>query len=116
MLIEEAEGRVEIRVRNRPDLRLTGRVLKILPAGQEQLPSQALGYAAGGSMATSPGDTHGMKAAERFFEIRISPDRDSDVRLLSGQRVVVRFQKPPKPLAVQLWRSLLQLVQRRFHI
>jgi len=115
-MLEEAEGRVEIRVRNRPDLRLTGRVLKILPAGQEQLPSRALGYAAGGSMATSPGDTHGMKAAERFFEIRISPDGNSDVRLLSGQRVVVRFQKPPKPLAVQLWRSLLQLVQKRFHI
>ncbi len=67
-------------------------------------------------MATSPDDQTGTKAAERFFEIHIAPDVDSDVPLVSGQRVIVRFEEPHKPLLVQWWRSLLQLLQRRFNI
>ena len=116
MLIDEADKDVKIIVKNRPDTTLSGTIVEILPAGQEQLPSAALGYAAGGSVATSPGDPQGTKAAERFFEIRISPNETSDVRLLSGQRVVVQFEKRRKPLMVQWWRSLLQLLQKRLHI
>ena len=91
-------------------------IKKIPKAGMQRLPSAALGYAVGGSMATSPEDQSGTKAAERFFEIHIAPDADSNVRLVSGQRVVVRFQSPAKPLMVQWWRSLQQLFQRRFNI
>jgi len=38
------------------------------------------------------------------------------VPLLYGQRVALRVTLPPQPLAVQWYRSLLQLVQRRFHV
>jgi hypothetical protein len=95
---------------------LTGRIEKIFPAGLEVLPSEALGYAVGGNMPTVAQDPSGKKAAEQFFEIRIRPNPDSSVRLLSGQRVVVRIQLPSKPLAAQWWRSVRQLFQRRFHI
>jgi putative peptide zinc metalloprotease protein len=115
MLISEARSQVEIRVKGRPDLMLTGTIIKILPAGQENLPSAALGYAAGGSVQTTPQDQRGTKAVERFFEIRIAPSEGADARLLSGQRVVVRFDMTTKPIAVQWWQSLLQLIQRRFH-
>jgi putative peptide zinc metalloprotease protein len=115
LLIAEARKNVEIRVEGRPDLALKGAIVDILPAGQENLPSAALGYAAGGTVQTSPQDQHGTKTAEHFFEIRIRPSEDSGVRLLSGQRVVVRFDMPEKPLAMQWWRYLLQLIQRRFH-
>ncbi len=37
------------------------------------------------------------------------------VKLMTGQRVVVRLSLPAKPLGAQWWRALLQLVQRRFH-
>ena len=119
IVTEAAEGpdapRVDIRVRGRPDMELSGRVGKVLPAGQEQLPSAALGYAAGGSIQTAADDPHGTKSAEQLFEIRIDPDQHSSLRLLPGQRVVVRFHAHAKPLAAQWWRELLQLVQRRFH-
>jgi len=105
----------DIRVRGRPDMELFGRVEKVLPAGQEQLPSAALGYAAGGSIRTAADDPRGVRAAEQVFEIRIGPDPYSPVRLLPGQRVVVRFHAHAKPLAAQWWRWLLQLIQRRFH-
>ena len=119
-IVQEAAGGlhmplVDIRVQGRPDLELTGHIEKVLPAGQEQLPSAALGYAAGGSIQTAVDDPRGTRSAEQVFEIRIKPDMRSAVRLLPGQRVVVRFHALSKPLAWQWWRGLLQLVQRRFH-
>jgi len=116
MLLAEADPAVEIRVRGRPDMYLDGKIRRIIPAGQEKLPSEALGYAAGGTIQTVPDDEKGTRAAERFFEVHIDPSRDGCVQLLSGQRVVIRFNMFPKPLMVQWWRSLLRLVQRRFQI
>jgi len=116
-MLEQAAKGVEIRVKGRPKLKLTGQIEKIFPAGQELLPSEALGYAVGGSMPTLPEDPRGTRTAEKFFEIRIRPNADSSVRLLTGQRVVARIRMlPNKPLAVQWWRSARQLFQRRFHI
>ena len=115
-LIERAYKDLEIRVKGRPDVMVQGRIEQIFPAGEEVLPSQALGYAVGGSMATQAQDQRGIRAAEKFFEVRIRPDSNSDVRLLTGQRVIARIQLPSKPLAARWWRSLRQLFQRRFHI
>jgi putative peptide zinc metalloprotease protein len=111
-----AAREVEIRLKGRPDIALEGMIKQILPAGQEDLPSAALGYAAGGPVMTKLDDRRGTRAAERFFEIRIAPDPASGVALMSGQRVVIRFEMSSKPLAAQWWRSLLQLFQRRFHV
>ena len=116
LLIEQAYKDVQIRLKGRPDFELAGKIEKFLPAGHEKLPSAALGYAAGGSMPTVSKDPRDVRTAEKFFEIQISPNPDSSVRLLSGQRVVARFEMPPKPLAFQWWRSLRQLFQRRFYI
>ena len=67
-------------------------------------------------MPTSMQDPSGKKSAERFFEIRIRPDPLDNVKLLTGQRVIVRANLKSKPLASQWWQSLRQLLQRRFHI
>ncbi len=105
---------VEIRIKDRPDLELTGKVRQLLPSGQINLPSRALGYAVGGSIQTAMDDPKGLKTAEPFFQIHIDPDPLSSVELQSGQRVIVRLSTSNKPLAVQWWRALLQLIQRRF--
>ena len=115
---------IEIRIKGLPDPPMTGRVVQVIEAGTEQLPSAALGYAAGGSIQTDPKDPKGRKATQRFFEIRIKPDPVDDAEsvwhgkcpLLSDQRVVVRVEMPPRPLAAQWYRSILQLIQRRFQI
>ncbi len=70
MLVEQAIKQVEIRVKGQPKLMLTGEIMQIFPSGQDMLPSEALGYAVGGSMPTIPQDPQGTKAAEMFFEIR----------------------------------------------
>ena len=127
-ILDTAEVEVEIRVKGRPDIRFIGKMTQILSAGQEQLPSVSLGYAAGGSTQTAQDDPKGRKTAEKFFEIRIGeivPDfdpkykgADAELRsqLWSGQRVIVRFDLPHKSIAVQFWRGVRQLFLVRFGI
>jgi putative peptide zinc metalloprotease protein len=116
MLIEQADRQVDIRVKGRPESELVGEIEKIFPAGLVLLPSKALGYPVGGAMPTRSGDPNHIKAAERFFEIRIKPMLSGSDRLLTGQRVVARIRLSPKPLIYQWWQSARQLFQRRFHI
>jgi len=116
LLVEQAYEKLEIRVKGRPKVMVKGEIETIFPAGQEVLPSEALGYTVGGSMPTDLRDPSGVRTAERFFEIRIKPSSDKPVNLLSGQRVIARIQLPSKPLAAQWYRSARQLFQRRFRI
>ncbi len=116
MLIEQARKQVDIRVKGRPEFMLTGEIEKIFPAGHELLPSEALGYTAGGPMPIRSQDQRGTRAAEMFFEIHIRPNSDNSDCLMAGQRVIARIQMHPKPLLLQLWQSARQLFQRRFHI
>lgn len=116
LLIKEARPQVRIRVKGRPDIELIGRIEKILPAGHEQLPSEALGYAAGGMTQVDLQDSSGKRAAEPFFEILVVPSLHEGTVMRPGQILVLQFETPPKPLIVQGWRSLRQLFQRRFQI
>jgi hypothetical protein len=116
VIIEQAQKSVEIRAPKRPERTVTGTIEKIFPAGQEQLPSQALGYAVGGSMPVDLRDPKGTRTAEMFFEIRIRPNLADADYWLSGQRVIVRIPLRPKPLATQVYHCGRQLFQRRFHI
>ncbi|MCU0916491.1 MAG: efflux RND transporter periplasmic adaptor subunit [Planctomycetes bacterium] len=116
LLIEQAAQEVEIRASGRPDPTVTGTIERIFPAGQEQLPSQALGYAVGGSMPVDVRDPSGTKTAEKFFEIRIRPRFETPEQWRTGQRVIVRARLRPKSLAAQVYHYGRQLFQRRFHI
>ena len=115
-MIAEADQDVEIRVKGRPRVTFSGQIEKVLPAGQDTLPSEALGYAAGGSMPTRPGPPQDAKAAERFFEVRIRPAAVDSPELFTGQRVVTRIRMSPKPLLIQWYQAARRLFQRRFHI
>lgn len=112
---------IEIRVKGRPDPAFGGKVTKIFPAGSTRLPSAALGYAAGGMVAVKTDDKKGTTAINAIFEFHVSPDlaavnadrsAGDKVVLKPGQRVVVRFEAPAKPLIWQWWRSLQQLLMR----
>ena len=116
MIFEQAQPTVEIRVKGRPDKTFTGRIDQIFPAGSNELPSQALGYSAGGAMPTRSSTPQDTTAAEKFFEIRITPTSSDAAGLFTGQRVVARLTMTSKPLLVQWWQSARRLFQRRFHI
>jgi putative peptide zinc metalloprotease protein len=110
---------VEMRIDGRPDTTFGGSVTRLFEVGLDKLPSATLGYGGGGSIAISTDDNQGLKTAERVFEIQIAPDPpkpDDTVVLRPGQRVIIRFQAVPKPYLAQWWRSVLQLVQKRFKV
>ncbi len=116
LLIEQAYEDLEIRVKGSPAQLVSAKLETIFPAGQEVLPSQALGYAVGGSMPTQAQDPRGIRSTEMFFEVRIRPESSDSVKLLTGQRVIARLRIKSKPLAVQWYHSLRQLFQRRFRV
>ncbi len=116
LLIKEAHPVVAMKLKGRPEIELAGRIETILPAGYEQLPSEALGYAAGGAIQIDRKDPSGRHTVERFFEILVTPSFKEGTVLRPGQVVVLRFETTPKPLLAMGWRALQQLFQRRFHI
>ncbi|MEM7576862.1 MAG: hypothetical protein AAF328_05235 [Planctomycetota bacterium] len=107
---------VEMKLAGRPDATFLGVVDRVGDAGLEQLPSAALGYAAGGPVAVDPSDPEGLKAAEDFFEVRVVPSGvpEGAPTLMAGQRVTVRFKFDDKPLLQQGWLELRRLFQKRF--
>ena len=90
---------------------------RVAQAGNNQLFSPALGYFAGGSVATDTQDKSGQKASEAFFEVRIEPDPApaGAPPLRAGQRLEVRFAFENKPAAQQLWLALRQLLQKKLN-
>lgn len=112
-LIEDVQAQVEIRVQGRPHMTFAGRIDKIIPAGQERLPSAALGYAAGGATRIDLEDSTGRQTVEPFFEILVVPSLPEATTLRPGQTMALRFGTSPKTLLSQVWRGLLQLFQRR---
>ncbi len=115
-LITEARPGVDMRIMGRPDIELSGRIEMIIPAGQQELPSAALGYAAGGATQVDLQDPSGKRTAEPFFEILVVSDSPDNRMMRPGQTMVLRFDTMPKPLLEQFWRSLLQLFQKRFQV
>lgn len=105
---------VELRARGRPGQSATGTIERIFPAGSERLPSPALGFSAGGSVATDPRESRGVKTVQPFFEVRVKIDETAG--LLPGQRVVARFRLEDRPLLSQAWRAISRVLQERFRV
>ena len=106
---------VEVRMAARPELSYRGTVERVGPAGTEKLPSAALGFAAGGPIATDARRADGVTAAESVFEVRVrvEPCPEGFPPLRAGQRVVVRFRFEDRPLLGQAVLALRQLFQGR---
>lgn len=93
-------------------LRVVGQT--IIPADRDQLPAPALGWRSGGSVPVRADDSAGTRAAEPFFEVRavLAPAEGNAV--LHGRSGWLRYSLPPEPLFNQLYRSLRQLLQKRY--
>ena len=101
------EGRLALAVTN----------WRVVPGGQQVLPSSALGWAAGGEVpVATENNTQGNKTVEPFFEVRGDLAARNGVILLDGRSGKVRFQLPAEPLLPRWMRSLWQLLQKRYEI
>lgn len=106
----------EVRLPGQGEIALKASNLKIVPAERQNLPSAALGWQAGGEVATAHNDPQGRRAAEPFFEVQADLPDGSVTDLRHGRSGKIRFDLPPEPLLQQWWRRLMQLLQRRYQV
>ena len=95
---------------------LAGRVVRQVPAGRDEVPSQALTPGGGGHIAVDPRDPKGLRTLERVFELDVELLNPPAHALPFGQRVHLRFEHAAEPLAVQAGRALRRLLLRHFDV
>ena len=83
------------------------------PGTLNQLPSAALGEAAGGRIATDPADPDGLRTRQPVVVMDIELDVRASPRF--GTRALVRFDHGTAPLAQQALRGLQQLLLGHFN-
>ncbi|MBY0310567.1 MAG: PqqD family peptide modification chaperone [Phycisphaerales bacterium] len=89
-----------------------------VPAGQRLLPSAALGFSGGGRFEVDPQDQSGRVAKRPQFNVYIYPAAGDNLAssVLPGERVVVRFKLPTRPLFAQWIDRLRKEIQGRVNI
>jgi putative peptide zinc metalloprotease protein len=107
---------IELRLANDIGRVLSGHMVRQVPAGGDEAPSAALVSPGGGRIAADPRDPQGKRTLERIFQIDVALDQPLDHAGIYGQRVFVRFDLRPEPLAVQWYRSLRRLFLNHFSV
>lgn len=110
-----ATDRVQIRMAHNLAEALDGRIIRMVPAGEAALPSRALTTAGGGQISVDPQDPRGDKALARMFQLDVVLEGDTHVAFF-GQRVQVRFDFRPEPLARQWYRAVRRLFLAHFNV
>jgi putative peptide zinc metalloprotease protein len=100
---------IEMRMLSDPGTVLRGTSALVLPAGQNQLPHAALGYAGGGAIETDPRDQNNLFAVRNQFFVYVTTGAGAPGA--PGERVAMRFVLPDKPLAFQWLDRFRRLVQ-----
>lgn len=114
-LIRTRKKSIEVRLSRRIGRTVAATLVRETPAGQDRLPSTALGSAGGGRVAIDPSDQERVKTFERTFQLDLEiPLAFSDVGV--NERVYVRFNYQEEPLATQWYRTLRRLFMRRFDV
>jgi putative peptide zinc metalloprotease protein len=106
-----------VRLNGSAGSRLTVQDWRVVPGGQQVLPSAALGWAGGGDVpVANDSESQGNHTVEPFFEVRGDLSPRADVVLLDGRSGRARFKLEPEPLIPRWFRSLRQLLQKRYEI
>ena len=112
-LVRRKLVRVRYRVAALPGATYDGLVVREVPGGTRELPSEALALGKGGTIPVDPADPGGRKALNRIFQFDISlPPELRQVPF--GTRVHVRFQLGWEPIGWQIGRRVRQLLLSRF--
>jgi len=91
------------------------RILREVPQASDRLPSNLLGTVGGGQIAIDPRLQEGNTALQTLFQFDIELLPEESLATVGG-RVHVRFDHGKEPLARQIYRSIRQLLLRRFRV
>jgi len=107
-------GQVQIRLAENIDHVVAATVLREVPAASRELPSLALSLDGGGRFALDPRYPESPQVLEHLFQFDIRMDEALTDRI--EERVYVRFQHQPEPLAQRWYRTVRRLLLSRFAI
>jgi putative peptide zinc metalloprotease protein len=107
---------VRVRVAGEAGATLDSPHWRILPGDQRRLPTAALGWQGGGGIAVEAEDREATTTTEPFFEVAADLPATAAVTLLHLRGGQAKFSMEPRPLALQWWRSLRQLFQKRYQL
>jgi putative peptide zinc metalloprotease protein len=85
-----------------------------VPAASSNLPSMALSLEGGGTLALDPREKEELKAFEKFFQFEILVSGYTLKTI--GERVFVRFEHDPEPLAFRWYRGVRRTLLSNFNI
>ena len=117
-LFGESLGGLRLRLSGQADQTFRPQKMTVLPYQRQRLPSVALGWLGGGEIAVTNDESHGEKASEEFYEIRlpIPTDSGADAVLVHGQKGMLNIELPSRTLFARLSQALRQLVQKRYRL
>ncbi len=90
--------------------------LEIIQGDRRQLPSAAIGWQAGGEVATAMDDSQGRRALQSFYEVRGDVANADAVSAYHGHAGKMRFFVGNEALLPRAMRRLRQLLQKRYQI
>ncbi|KAG0763320.1 hypothetical protein G6F22_018448 [Rhizopus arrhizus] len=91
------------------------RIAREVPAATDELPSLALSLQGGGSIGVDPRKSQEgrAKSSENLFVMDLTLPEDAP-RAYLGARVYVKFSHEPRPVALQAYDAVRQMVLRQF--
>jgi putative peptide zinc metalloprotease protein len=89
-------------------------VKREVPAASNELPSMALSLEGGGSIALDPNEKNTIKSYEKLFQFEIVISGASINTI--GERIYVRFEHAPEPLALRWYRAIRRTLLGRFNV
>jgi putative peptide zinc metalloprotease protein len=91
-----------------------GKVKREVPAASNELPSLALSLEGGGKLALDPADKNKTKTYEKIFQFEVLiPDAPKKT---IGERVYVRFEHSPEPLAFRWYKAVRRTLLGKFNV
>ena len=106
---------LEVRLPQQAGRTFGATLVRSVPAAGRELPSPALGTAAGGDIPLDPHDTKGVQALQTLFESELQLGAEMPYRQI-GARVLVRLEHQSEPLAARLWDGLRRLFLSHFQL
>jgi putative peptide zinc metalloprotease protein len=106
-----------VRIKLLSDLSKTfsAKIVREVPAAQDELPSAALSSLGGGGLSTDTRAGKSLKLMRRRFQFDLEVPREAPTEAF-GSRVFVRFEQQWEPLGAQWYRGISQLFLSRLHV
>jgi putative peptide zinc metalloprotease protein len=114
-LVRQRQRGVQVRLASQVDRIIPATIIREVPGGMEKLPSTVLSNAGGGEVAIDPQDKEGLKTFENLFQLDLELHEPVS-QLCIGGRAYVRFDHGYIPVGFQLYRSLRQMLLKRFNV